>query len=233
MFFISFFSLTSVEAQDDANTDIWLNYKMDNYIKKHKLWFRNEADYRYTNNDNSSSIFMLRSRLKYMVTYIFDLRVGIDFRYNYLSINNNTFEIRPWQGVKLDWPSFGRFSFEHYYRFEQRIFYDLVSNESELGFRSRYKLILSFPLNNSSYINRTFFLDLSSEFFLPHDKNVQENFANNIRPSISLGFRYNNFWTYYLALMANNGKDNFDSNRTVNNIIISFSVKKIFSIKER
>lgn len=134
---------------------------------------------------------------------IVDLRGGLGFYYSVQEIIPNSFELRPWQGVKVHWPTLGRFSFDHYGRLEQRF------NRSTGPFehwssvlRGRYRLNVIFPINHPGIIDNTLFVRLNAEIFLNMGRSIVERFVNKNRYAMCLGYRFNPNWrleVYYLA----------------------------------
>lgn len=134
---------------------------------------------------------------------IVDLTGGIGFYYTLQKIIPNSFELRPWQGIIVHWPSLGRFGFDHYARFEQRFNRSIGSNEQWSSvLRSRYRLNVIFPINHPGIIDKTLFIKINTELFWNMGKSIEERYVNKYRYSMGIGYRFNRIWRlemYYLA----------------------------------
>jgi hypothetical protein len=134
---------------------------------------------------------------------IVDLAGGIGLYYTLQKIIPNSFELRPWQGMIVHWPSLGRFSFDHYAKFEQRFNRSIGSKEQWSSvLRSRYRLNVIFPINHPGIIDKTLFVKINAELFWNIGKSIEERYVNKDRYSIGMGYRFNRNWrleVYYLA----------------------------------
>jgi len=174
------------------------------------------------------TMMLLRPRVILELTDIFDLHPGIDFRYSHYPGLPNTLEIRTWQGLSLDWPDVGRVHFTHFYRFEQRFYWTEGSKEEDLGLRSRYRLQMRIPLNNRTLSDKTFFTDIRGEIFIPHDDDIQEIFAPQLRVGLHLGYQQNRRWRYQIAGYFDAGRNTLEENIRTTNYILELSVRNMF-----
>ena len=215
----------SIYAQNNKSASLWADYRHQKYINKYKIWWRNDASIRHNFDEQYSTLFIYKTNLAFNIVNNLEFSPGIDLRYNNISDYDNTLEIRTWQSVILNWPNIGRFLFEHRYQFEQRFyFYSKDFQKEEIDLRSRYKLLIRVSLNNKKIYDKTFFLGMSSEFFLSHDNDIEERFAETVRLAILFGYKLNDKWTYSLSLMSNRGKNDYENERIVNNYIVSFTI---------
>jgi hypothetical protein len=100
----------------------------------------------------------------------------------------DTIEIRPWQGVKVFWPSVStsrRIVLTHFLRLEQRIF--VREGDAEFDLRMRYRLGTSIPLNAPTITKKAFYLPLSIEGFFNGKGDLEEVFADRLRVTAGLG----------------------------------------------
>lgn len=223
--FLWFGVLLQVRAQDNADLELRGTYTLQHYITKYRFWFRNDIGIRRSFDHDPFAMFLLRPRAIIELGSIVDLHPGIDFRYsNYLN-SVNTFEIRTWEGVSIHWPDVGRIMFEHFYRFEQRFHWTDGENEEETGLRSRYRLNMRIPLNNRSLIDKTWFLDLQGEIFIPHDEEIQEFYTSRMRFGTIVGYRRSLKWRFQLAGYFESGWNTVTDERTVNHYIIEARVR--------
>ena len=224
---------SNIYAQNEENISLWADYRHQKFITKYKVWWRNDVSIRHTFDDQHSTLYIYKTSLKLNILNSLEFLPGIDFRYNNISNYENILEIRTWQSLRLHWPNIGRFMFEHNYKFEERFFFysNNLRNE-DIGLRSRYRLSVLFPLNNKSIYDKTFFVNLSSEFFLSHYEEVDDLFAETVRLGFLFGYKQNEKWSYSFTFFADKGKTNLVDERTVNNYILSFTVKNTIDLNK-
>lgn len=87
--------------------------------------------------------------------------------------------------------SFGRLSFQHRYRFEQRFVEDVFK------MRFRYFLSTNIALNNSALVDNTFYLSAYNEIFL----NTSNTFFDRNRLYGGIGYKLNDKLRIELAYM--------------------------------
>lgn len=157
---------------------------------------------------------------------IVDLSGGMGFYYTVQEIIPNSFELRPWQGVKVHWPTLGRFSFDHYGRLEQRFNHsaDPVEQWSSV-LRGRYRLNVIFPINHSGIIDNTFFMRLNAEIYWNMGSSIEERFVNKNRYAMCLGYRFNLNWRLELYYMAEQSQAFSQEGFNVNSHIFQVSLK--------
>lgn len=211
---------------------VWEGYNARFFMPKYRMWWRNDIGLRQAFNYEPFNRVYVRSRLIINIGSYFDFQPGIDFHYTNFQESPNRSEIRTFQGLGISWPNFGRVTFEHLYRFEQR-FYNLGPLEDEeFSLRSRYRLKMRIPLNNTTVTEKTFFITLRGEAYLPHTNNIQEVYANRLRGGIEFGYNMNANWRYYLTFFVDRGKNEFDQNRTIDSYICSVTARHVINRKQ-
>jgi len=109
--------------------------------------------------------------------------------------NVNTFEIRPFQGVKVNWPVFKPIRFNHYLRLEERFNFPTDTWTLEFNLRIRYR----FALRASIYTFKdesSIFIPASIEFFGNIGQQITEKFSNRTRLNFGAGYKWNDQWTF-------------------------------------
>lgn len=157
---------------------------------------------------------------------IVDLCGGLGFYNTVQEIIPNSFELRPWQGVKVHWPSLGRFNFDHYGRLEQRFnrFVGPVGHWSSV-LRGRYRLNVIFPINHPGIIDNTLFIRLNAEIFWNMGKSIAERYVNKNRYAMCLGYRFNLNWRLELYYLAEQSQAFSEEGFNVNSHIFQVSLK--------
>ena len=181
----------------DFDQQFWIDYNIT-YAKTEKFNIYGDTGFRiispYTWNRyyarsgisyTPKPLFKNTGKLK--TTYHFG--IGIFFT-NYVYIPNNL-EIRPFQGVQIQWPSFKNITFTHYARLEQQI--ENFNNTWEFGVRARYMLsaVISWGEDKKSNINNLY-IPLHVEIFWNLENS--SSFTDVIRMTIGLGYEFNSKW---------------------------------------
>ncbi len=157
---------------------------------------------------------------------IVDLTGGIGFYYTMQEIIPNSFELRLWQGVKVHWPTMGRFNIDHYARLEQRFNHSLgIIDPWSIVMRSRYRLNVIFPINNPGIIDRTLYMRVNAELFWDMGKSIEERFVNKNRYAMGLGYRFNPKWRLELYYLAEQSQAFSEEGFKVNSHIIQVSLR--------
>ncbi len=222
------FSFANIQAQSSSDLQLWEKYSMRFFVSKYRIWIRNDIDFRQALLVNPSQTYALRPRLIINIGNLLDFQPGIDLWYVNSNDMANTTELRTWQGVRLHWPDIGRVMFEHFYRFEQRFVYTSDDSGKEMGLRSRYRLQVRTSINNSSLTDKTFYCDLRTEFYFPHDHEVAETFASTVRAGVNIGYNKNYKWRYFASFLVDRVKNTAEQDRLANNYIISLTLRNMF-----
>lgn len=218
-----------IPAQED-NGDLELRgtYSLQKYITKFRFWFRNDVGIRRTFDNDPYRMFLIRPRAIIELGSIVDFHAAIDFRFKNYSFSANTFELRTWEGISLHWPDVGRVRFDHFYRFEQRFHRIDGVKEEELSLRSRYRLNMRIPINNRSLLDKTYYVDVRGEVFLPHDEGIEEYFASRMQFGTIIGYHLNIKWRFMLSGYFETGWNEVADERSVDHYIIAASIRTSF-----
>jgi len=210
--------VSSALAQDDSNTiatkQLWLDYYQYFYFKPN--WqFYGDAGYR-TQLDTLEwmEIFARPSILWFAGKhYAFSGGVGFFYTFNHDTVNN--FELRPWQGYKLMWPTFKHIKFSHYFRLEERFNFPVDTWDVEFNLRFRYRFGLKSTIY-SWHVMQYLFLTASVEFFANVGPQLTEKYSNRSRWGAGLGYRLNNYWDFefHYVLQRSRTGDNDDFKTT-------------------
>lgn len=218
-----------VNGQDTSpDKQLWTNYSVRNYIDNWRIWLYNDVSVRYTINNSNSTTFLYRPKAIINIGNLLEIHPAVDFRYTLNPDLVNEVEIRTWQGIELNWPQVGRILIDHFYRFEQRFHYIENTKEEEIGLRSRYRFRAMVPINKKGITDNTFYSILSAEFFFPHDGEITERHANNIRTGLTFGYNFNSRWRTYITYMLDHAMELNDNNRIVTNRILSINLRSTF-----
>jgi len=162
----------------------WLIYFGDKKINSKWNW-HNEVQYRNFNFIADTEQLLLRTGIGYNLSENNNnLLLGYAFIYSEPYVvskdqKTNFNEHRLYQQF-ITRQSFGRISFLHRYRFEQRFF------ENDFRLRLRYFLGLNLALNKKQMQNKTAYLSIYNEIFL----NTNANYFDRNRIYCGIGYRF-------------------------------------------
>ncbi|MCK5592288.1 MAG: DUF2490 domain-containing protein, partial [Candidatus Pacebacteria bacterium] len=112
---------------------------------------------------------------------------GLRFIYTSNLSSSNTFELRPWQGVRYVWPRFSKFYFDHYFRLEERLVWQTEVSGFDFTMRGRYRLRLRTLDFLLPLIPTKFTSAVSFEIFLDLNTVIVENYVGQNRITFALG----------------------------------------------
>jgi hypothetical protein len=191
----SFSSISNVRAQDGDEKDFqtWFDFRTAYFIDEKWTY---DGDYGIrgfiSNEDwrlvyiNPSFILQPSAALLY--------RGGIRFIYTYEKNTSNTFEIRPWQGVRVTWPSTNWMILTHYFRLEERFTIYTEEANNDFALRLRYRITAKTPNLRWKAINQIFYAAVGIEFFGNVGKAVEETFIDRNRLTYILGYIPSDQW---------------------------------------
>ena len=193
-----------LKAQDESasTTQLWLFWH-HNHTLTQRLRYIGDIGYRQELPYENWIRMNFKPGIQWSAESIVDLAGGIGFYYTTQKVLPNSFELRPWQGVKVHWPSLGRFYFDHTARLEQRFNRSLGNFEHWSSvIRARYRLNLVFPINHNGITDKTFYTRINAEFFWNMGRSIEERYVNKNRYAMGFGYRFNpklRLEMYYLA----------------------------------
>ena len=188
-------SLSDIHAQEQNITTDHLWFDFYNYFPiTEKLEYGGDLGFRHAFSDFPWSSIYIRPTLSYRWKEKIRFSGGFKFAYTDQNILANTFEIRPWLGVKIYWPKIRRLTFQHFLRLEQRFILNTRTDDWTSQTRGRYKLGTRVPINNPTIIDKTFYMPLSVEFFSNTGEDLTERFASKLRLTAGLGYRFDKRW---------------------------------------
>jgi hypothetical protein len=125
-------------------------------------------------------IYRVRAKLRF--------RGGVRFIFSEEADQSNTFEIRPWQGIRILWPDFDFMIIDHYFRIEERLTWETQSGGFDGNIRLRYRLEGRTANYTFRKINQTFYFLASFEIFANAGKAIEETFVNRNRLVLGIGY---------------------------------------------
>lgn len=148
---------------------------------------------------------------------------GIGFFYTINIDAPNRFEIRPYQGYRLRWPNFTRFTLQNYVRLEERFEFTGDGDDEDFGLRLRYQVEGIFRCKNcdNSFLKPLYLL-ISDEFFF--NLNGTKQFNDLIRIGPGLGYGFPSGWRPEFDFIFNRSRQTVEEEFTTSNVIFRFRI---------
>jgi hypothetical protein len=154
-------------------------------------------------NDSDFTQLYVRPSVRYRARPWFTVHGGIRFFQTFIDDEENTFEIGPWQGLRLAWPEIGGYPVTHYLRLEERMIWQTGGeSDSDFTLRSRYQLGLRSP-NFDILFKNGIYLSATIEPFANIEKPL---FINRIRYDVGLGTQISDAWRVQLRYLLQQGR---------------------------
>jgi hypothetical protein len=197
--FLIFIPFISISQNSDFGN--WLIYFGDKKINNKFNW-HHEVQYRNYNAIGDLEQLLLRTGIGYNLTENNNnilLGYGFIASENYLNNSEEKVTVNEHRIYKqfITKQKFGRVSFQHRYRFEQRFIEDIFK------LRFRYFLSTNITLNNKSMVDRTIYFSAYNEIFI----NSEPTLFDRNRLYGGIGYKLNNklrFEAGYMNQFLNN-----------------------------
>jgi hypothetical protein len=204
LFILLITPFTAIGQKSDFGN--WLIYFGDKKVGQRFNW-HHEVQYRNFNIIGDTEQLLLRTGLGYNLTEKNNnILIGYAFIYSepYLSDQTqktNFGENRTYQQF-ITRQAFGRFNFQHRYRFEQRFF------EDDFRLRFRYFLSVNIALTNPEIGAKTVYLSAYNEIFL----NTAESYFDRNRMYSGIGYWFSSTLRFEIGVM-NQSTNNLSRNQ--------------------
>ena len=194
-FLIFFATLTLVNIGHSAEFETWSDIATIYNISSRWRYDGDQGIRGVLSGSDFTTLFF-RPSVRYRVAPWFTVHGGIRFFNTFFKDDEDVFEIGPWQGLRFNWPEFEGVSISHYFRLEQRWFWE-SGGTRDFSLRSRYQLGAR-SRNYDILFKNGLFLAGSIEAFWDIESSVSDIYVNRIRYDIGLGTIINNAWRVQL-----------------------------------
>ncbi|AUP79993.1 DUF2490 domain-containing protein [Flavivirga eckloniae] len=193
--FLLLLFVNDVQSQEEPtiNSQLWINYYPSFYLKE-KIQVTGEVGYRTILEDDSYRLLYIRPSINYLYDETFEINGGLGMWYEFNKNSSDRFEIRPWQGIRINWPNLkklnlNRWQVNQWFRVEERFSFFTQDNwKTSLDVRARYKLSGKLDLCIDC-INPKFAIPFYMELFLSLS-NISEIYNNQGRFGVGLDYFY-------------------------------------------
>jgi len=203
--------LSNVYAQDDqSDFQSWFDFRTF-YTIDEKWTYDGDYGLRGFISDEDWRRVYIHPAFVYNATINIDIRGGMRFIYTREIDATNTFEIRPWQGVRFRWPRTNFVIFNQYMRLEERFTWGTEDGSFGFVLRARYRLMAKTPNLKLVAINQTFYFLTSLEIFGNIGEAIEETFVDRTRFTLGIGYFITQAWraeVHYILQGSNLGVAN-------------------------
>jgi hypothetical protein len=186
------------QEEEDVNSQLWLDFIVDKRISS-KTSANLLASPRFLISGDEWRRFDIRPVLDYRIVSWIDIPVGVVFSWTQQREDVNSFELRPFVGLRFRWSPKLRYRFRSYSRLEYRHF-SYSDDTSDSAWRLRSRLEADIAINHASLIqDRTFHFFSDVELFTDPADDVAETFASRWRFRFGLGYRHTFAWRFHFV----------------------------------
>ena len=178
---------------------------------------------RFDLEDDPQNTIVGRPSLRYQLSNNWEVHGGVGFFYTFIASAGNQFEVRPWQGVRLGWPSIWRLQIKSYLRVEERIIWDTETWDSDFHVRLRLLVGTAVPLNAAA----STYIPISIEGFgdLSGDAMV-DNYRNRGRFYVGLGHKFGT-WAVEGDLILQTSRSTSEEDFNLSNTILRLRLTRV------
>jgi hypothetical protein len=124
-------------CQDDVSYEAWSDYNAT-YVITESFAIFGDVGVRTAMDNNEAWVFVVRPNARFNVGR-WQFMGGIGSFYGLSNTAVDMWELRPWQGARVSWPSSG-FKLTHFFRLEERFGLDTDMWRADSALRARYQL---------------------------------------------------------------------------------------------
>ena len=202
--------LSNITAQDDQKDEqTWFDFRTF-YTIDEKWTYDGDYGLRgFISKEDWRRVY-INPAFVYDASLNVDLRGGMRFIFTREKDATNTFEIRPWQGVRFLWPRTNFIIFSQYIRLEERFTWGTENGSFNFDLRARYRIMAKTPNLRLVAINQTFYFLTSFEIFGNVGDAIDETFVDRTRLTFGMGYFITQSWRaelHYILQGANLGTE--------------------------
>ncbi len=217
------FNLTHSFGQEEIiDHQLWFDV-VPHFEINDRMEFYGDGSYRTSTSGDKFNRLMVRPSVRYHWTYELDLIGGLGLTLTWEEEDYNTVELRPYQGIRLNWPKIWRMNFKFRGLIEERLIWN-NNNEFDPNLRLRLRVKTNFPINKPSMDYKTVYIPLSYEVFGNVGPAVVERFRNQSRAKIGLGYVFSEKWMGEFEFAIQRSRSTFDDDLILYDRIFRFKL---------
>ena len=218
----------SAQIEDEELTyQLWLDYNAKYHVSR-KVKVYGDVGYRRIS-PNIWTRYYIRPAVSYFHSLplksgkhiIITYHLGLGTFFTNTTDTSNLLEIRPFQGVDIQWPTFKHLQINHYVRIEEQFYFENDNRGFNLRLRYMFSGIFHWKNENWNTLNN-FYLPFHIEFFwnLLNDSPA----SDLIRITPGIGYTFNLKWKLEFSTSYQRTKINIEDNVETNDIVFRLRV---------
>jgi len=227
---ISFFCIPLLGSSQEESFHTWSDFNYADFTSS-KFAYGGDAGIRGAISSSEWTVFYIRPKVQYDLKSFLNLAFAASAFNTWNTNSPNSFEFRLAPEVTAQWPRINPGAFSHRGRYEARFFWNDISNDEDLDIpnqehNSRFRYQLSFKTNYFNVMEKldNFFIQVSSEFFLPFNETSSELFFNQNRFVLGIGQLLNDEWSYKVDFMWQRSKNTLEGDFSSDEFIVRLRV---------
>lgn len=191
-----------------VDNQIWVDF-IPHFEINNRLQFYGDGSYRTSTSGDKFRKLVLRPSVLFHWTYELDLIGGLGFFLTREKEDYNTLELRPYQGIRLNWPKIWRMNFKFRGLIEERLIWN-SNQEFDPALRLRIRAKTKIPINKPSMAYKVVYIPMSYEVFANVGPAVVEPFQNKTTAKIGLGYVFSKKWIGEFEFTAQRSRSTAD-----------------------
>lgn len=210
-----------LKTHGQSKTTAWMDYNLTYRIGKDVLLY-GDLGHRFTDLNSSIQTTYIRPGVRFDISRKLEFHGGIGLFAKHNAFNELlATELRPWQGVRLRWPSFDGLKIKHFVRFEERFNSETFNWKVEPTVRFRYQLGLNLPIWTEPYGEQELYMPCSYELLHEFDsQHKSSGLYGGDRFDLGMAYRISATWTLELHYMhLRNSDDGYSELEPASNLL--------------
>lgn len=218
-----FFLCVSAYAQEEiVDNQLWFDV-VPHFEINERAEFYGDGSYRTSISGDKFNRLMVRPSIRFHWTYELDLIGGLGLILTGEEEDYKTVELRPYQGIRLNWPKIWRMNFKFRGLIEERLIWN-NNNEFDPNLRLRLRIKTNLPINKPSMDYKAVYIPLSYEVFGNVGPAVVERYQNQSRAKIGLGYVFSEKWMGEFEFAAQRSRSTSDDDSILYDRIFRFKL---------
>jgi len=223
------FAQSNTGADLTDNHMIWVDFYPHHFVSE-KLEYYGDTGYRTTLNKDIWHWFHIRPSIRYHLNDKWEIPGGIGLFYEFSQLVSNRFEIRPWVGIRLNWPAFNRLRFNYLARFEARNSFKTEDWSYSFDMRFRFKIAGRFDFHKTVN-NKFWFIPMYIEAFFPVNDNLNEFVRNRGRAGMGIGRNTSKYWRISLIVTLQTSRAGIENTFEITDFVYQIKIRKLWTKK--
>lgn len=195
------------QGEQPTNKQIWIDYNPTWPLNK-RLIFDLQISQRIALTDPRFWQLNTRSTLTFKPRKWVDLTCGLWLIYTDQTTSLDTFETRPYVGLRLNWTTWRGIKLNNYFRVELRIQFELGADNTQISNQFRDRIQALIPINKRDLSeNGVWYAIADVEWFWNSNQELQERFQSRRRYRLGVGWKKSDAWSFQFIYTLQQARD--------------------------